>query len=204
MTTVYTRAVRVLAAIALVTSLVACSSTLPRYDYASEPDPRGKPFVIGVSDVLRVSVWKNPGLTTSAPVSPDGTITMPLVGEVKASGKTTSRLKTEIQAKLNAYLKDQAAVVTVTVSEVNSYRFSVSGEVANPGVFSSKSYVTVVEALALAGGFTRFAESGSIGIVRKGVDGTLRTIPVSYEAITKGGREDMNIVILAGDRVQVP
>ena len=182
----------------------ACSSALPHYPYDSEPDPRGKPFVIGVSDVIRVSVWKSPGLSTSSPVRPDGTITMPLVGEVRADGRTTAQLKAEIKRRLDPYLKDPAAVVTVTVEEINSYRFSVSGEVTNPGVFVSKSYVTLVEALALAGGPTRFADSNAIKVIRKNADGTLRTIPVSYEAIIKQGREDMNLVILAGDRIQVP
>lgn len=183
---------------------LACGSALPDYPYASEPDPRGKPFIIGVSDVVRVSVWKSPGLSTSAPVRPDGTITMPLVGEIRADGQTTEQLKAEIKRRLDAYLKDQAAVVTVTVEEINSYRFSVSGEVSNPGVFTSKSYVTLVEALALAGGPTRFADTNGVIVVRKNTDGTLRKIPVSYEAIIRQGREDMNLVILAGDRIQVP
>jgi polysaccharide export outer membrane protein len=196
--------VRPLILFAAVVALVGCSASLPDYDYSTEPDPRGKPFVIGVSDVVRVSVWKNPGLTASSPVSPDGTITMPLIGEITASGRTSEQLKAEIQRKLNAYLKDAAAVVTVTLAEVNSYRFSVSGEVANPGVFSSKEYVTLVEALALAGGPTRFANTNGVTIVRRNKNGTLRSIPVSYEAIIKQRREDMNLVILAGDRVQVP
>lgn len=182
----------------------ACTPALPDYPYASEPDPRGKPFVIGISDVVRVGVWKNPGLSTSAPVRPDGTITMPLVGEIRADGRTTAQLEAEIKRRLDAYLRDQAAVVTVTVEEVNSYRFSVSGEVTNPGVFTSKSYVTLVEAMALAGGPTRFADTNAVKVVRRNADGTLRTIPVSYTAIIEDGREDMNVVILAGDRIQVP
>lgn len=188
----------------LLVALVSCSASLPDYNYASEPDPRGKPFVVGISDVVRVSVWKNPDLTTNAPVRPDGTITMPLVGEIEARGRTTEQLKAVIQSKLSTYLKDPSAVVTVTLTEINSYKFSVSGEVTNPGVFSSKSYVTVVEALALAGGPTRFADTNAVTIVRHNADGTLRSIPVSYDAIIKQGREDMNLVILAGDRVQVP
>lgn len=194
--------VRILVAAVLL--LVACDPPLPKYPYSSEPDPRGKPFVIGISDVVRVSVWKSPGLSTTAPVRPDGTITMPLVGEIRAAGRTTEQLKGELKRRLDAYLKDQAAVVTVTLTEVNSYRFSVSGEVTNPGVFTSKSFVTLVEALALAGGPTRFADANAVKVVRKNKDGTLRTIPVSYDAIIKKDREDMNLVILAGDRIQVP
>jgi hypothetical protein len=100
------------------------------YAAAARHDPRGKPYVIGVADVVRVSVWKDPSLSTDAIVRPDGTITMPLVGELRAAGRTAAQLQADATQRLATIVKD--AAVTVSVTEVNSYRFSVSGNVAQP------------------------------------------------------------------------
>src|SRR4249919_1632752 len=111
----------------LVALASACATTHPPYDYASEPDPRKSEYVLGSSDVLRVTVWRNAELTTDAVVRPDGTIALPLVGDLRAGGRTPGQLRAEIVQRLGAYLKDEAAIVTVAVTAINSYRFVVSG-----------------------------------------------------------------------------
>lgn len=171
------------------------------YAEAARNDPRGRPYVIGVSDVVRVAVWKDPNLSADAAVRPDGTITLPLVGEVVASGRTAVALQREVAQRLSAFVKD--AVVTVAVAEVNSYRFTVAGNVEHPGMFTSRYYVTVSEALALAGGPNRYASSGHVVIVRN-AGTTARRIPIDYDAILSGESQDQDVVILAGDAVHVP
>jgi polysaccharide export outer membrane protein len=100
--------------------LGACGGTVRYdYDYAKEPDPRRNEYVIGVADHLAIKVWKNPDLSTDAAVRPDGTITMPLIGDLTADGKTPSRLKEEITKALAKYVRDEGAVVTVAVTGVN-------------------------------------------------------------------------------------
>lgn len=190
--------------LALLAVATACGPGIPRYDYGAEPNPLKSEYVIGVADHLQITVWQNPGLSTDIKVRPDGTITMPLIGDLRAVGRTPSQLKGDIEKKLKAFIRDESAVVTVAVTEVNSYRFTVSGEVLRGGVFTSDRYVTVVEALAMAGGFTRFAKRDKILIVRRGDDGNVRQIPISYDAIASGKHEEMNIVLLAGDTVIVP
>jgi polysaccharide export outer membrane protein len=171
------------------------------YAEAARSDPRGHPYVIGVSDVVRVTVWKDPNLSADAAVRPDGTITLPLVGEVVATGRTASALQREVAQRLSAFVKD--AVVTVAVAEVNSYRFTIAGNVEHPGMFTSRYYVTVSEALALAGGPNRYASTGHMVIVRN-ADGRARRIPIDYDAILSGESPEQDIVILAGDAVRVP
>jgi polysaccharide export outer membrane protein len=172
------------------------------YAQAARSDPRRFPYVIGVADVVRISVWKDPGLSTDAIVRPDGTITMPLVGDLRAAGRTSAELQQEANARLAAFVKD--AVVTVSVVEVNSYQFTVAGAVENPGLFSSRSYLTVSEALALAGGPTRYASTGDIVIVRTLKTGAKLRIPIDYDAILAGRAPQQDIVIVAGDAVRVP
>lgn len=167
------------------------------YAEAAHHDPRGKPYVIGVADVVRVSVWKDESLSTEAIVRPDGTITMPVVGELRAAGRTASQLQQDAAQRLATIVKD--AVVTVSVIEVNSYRFTVAGNVERPGLFTSRYYVTVSEALALAGGPNRYASTDDVVIVREG-----RRIPVDYDAILAGKHPEQDVVILAGDAVRVP
>ena len=167
------------------------------YAEAARDDPRGRPYVIGVSDVVRVTVWKDPNLSADVTVRPDGTVTLPLVGEVGAAGRTAVDLQAKIAERLAAFAKD--AVVTVAVLEVNSYRFTVAGNVEHPGMFTPKYYVTVSEAIALAAGPNRYASTGDVVIVR----GT-RRIPIDYDAIVSGKSPEQDIVVLAGDSVRVP
>jgi polysaccharide export outer membrane protein len=193
-----------IAAVVVAAVLAACGPSIPKFDYAKEPNPLTREFVIGVEDSLQINVWRNPELTTQARVRPDGTITMPLVGDLKAKGRTPSELRDEIQHRLSRWIKDEAAVVTVAVTEVNSYRYTVSGEVNTPGLFTSRHYVTVVEAIAQAGGFTRYAERDKLKVQRRGESGELREIPLNFDAIAGGDHPEMNVTVLAGDTIIVP
>jgi len=188
----------------LVVLATGCPPSIPNYDYAKEPDPRNKELVLGVGDVLAINVWENNALNTEATIRPDGTITMPLVGDIKAAGETPSALKEKIKIQLANFLKMGAGnEVTVAVRAWKSYRFTIQGEVAKNGVFNNDQYVTVGEAIAMAGGLSRFAKRDEIKLLRK--DGkTIRQIPLDYDALASGKRPDMNIYVMPGDVIYVP
>jgi len=197
---------RVIAIVWLAAALLAaCGVKVPNYDYAKEPDPRASEYVLGVGDDLTINVWENPGLTTEATIRPDGTITMPLIGDLKAAGETPSTLKTVIKTRLADFVKVEGTEITVAVRAANSYRFTVSGEVIRPGVYQQTYYVTVAEAVALAGGFTRFAKRNDMVLMRRDPkSGEVRHIPLVYDLLASGQRPDMNIVVMAGDSLYVP
>lgn len=174
------------------------------YDYLKEPDPRRGEYVIGAADRLSVVVWKNPDLSRDVTVRPDGTITIPLVGELPAAGLTPSQLREQIARQLARFVRDEGSVVTIAVVEVNSYTFTVSGAVEKPGVFTSKRYVTVLEAIQFAGGLSRFASPRETKLIRRGPKGTVRIIPIDYTAVLDGSQPDANLALMAGDQLFVP
>ncbi len=181
---------------------VGCGPKVYDYPYAKEPDPRISEYVIGVSDELHISVWRNSELSSGVVVRPDGTVTLPLVGDLQAEGLTPTQLKESIKSKVTDFVKD--ATVTVAVTEVNSYRITVSGKVTQPGVIESKHYLTVTDALASAGGPTRFADTESIVVVRRAADGKTRRIPINYRELAAGRALEQNIVLLRNDQIYVP
>jgi polysaccharide biosynthesis/export protein len=187
----------------VISSVVACSHKQPRYNYAAEPDPRKQEYVIGPSDVLKISVWHNVDLSGESIVRPDGTITMPLVGDLRAAGRTPGQIRAEITQRLGAFIKDESAIVTVAVATINSYRFTVSGNVERPGTFSATHFVSVTEAIALAGGVNRFADAEAAVIIRTDEKGT-RRIPVDYPGILAGTKPQQDLPLLAGDTLYVP
>jgi polysaccharide biosynthesis/export protein len=185
--------------------VAGCPPKVPNYDYSKEPDPRNKELVLGVGDVIGINVWENNNLSVEATIRPDGTITMPLVGDLKAAGETPTTLKNRIKTQLQAYVKMQGTEVTVAVKSWRSYRFTIQGEVSKAGVFSADSFITVGDALALAGGLTRFARRSEITLTRKDPKtGQVRHIPLDYESLASGKRPDMNIIVLPGDTIWVP
>ena len=185
-------------------ALAGCGSTLGNYDYAKEPDPRNQEIVLGVGDVVGINVWDQKDLNTEAVIRPDGTITMPLVGDIKAAGETPSALKDKIKTQLANFVKMSGGnEVTVAVRAWKSYRFTIEGEVTRSGVFNEDHYVTVAEALAVAGGLSRFAKHDEIKLMRRDKTG-YREIPLDYDALASGKRPDMNIYVLPGDRIYVP
>jgi polysaccharide export outer membrane protein len=182
-----------------------CAASQPRFNYAAEPDPRKHGFVLGPSDVLKISVWHTPDLSTDATIRPDGNITMPLLGEIVAAGNTAPELQAVIAERLRTFVKDEGAVVTVAVAAINSYRFTVTGSVLHPGIFNATHYVTFSEAMTLAGGPDRFATPEKIVIQRQGAKGQPpRRIPVNYTKVIAGESPEQDLTLLSGDLIYVP
>ncbi|HEY5923416.1 MAG TPA: polysaccharide biosynthesis/export family protein [Kofleriaceae bacterium] len=174
------------------------------YDPKTFPPPPNE-IVLGVSDVLAITVWEQKDLSTEATVRPDGTITMPLVGDLKAKGKTPSALREDIKKALDRYLKLPAGnEVTVAVKTFASYRFTVNGEVSRPGLYTSTDYLRVADAIANAGGPTRFAKRTDIRILRTNGKGEQMSIPIDFDLVASGKRPDMNIWVHANDVIYVP
>jgi polysaccharide export outer membrane protein len=159
--------------------------------------------VLGVGDVVNINVWDQKELNTDSTIRPDGTITMPLIGDLKAAGDTPSALKNKIKSQLGNFLKGAGNEVVVSVKAWKSYRFTIQGEIAKNGVFSNDQYLRVADALAMAGGLTRFAKRDEIKLLRTDGKG-LRQIPLDYDELASGKRPDMNIWVLPGDTIYVP
>lgn len=187
--------------------LAGCLGSSINYPFDSEPDPRKSPVVLGVGDVISINVWgeANEALNTEATIRPDGMITMPLVGDIKAVNETTVSLKEAIKKQLANYVKMEGTSVTVKLKEWKSYRFTIQGEVMRPSVYTNDQYLTVADALALAGGPTRFAKRGQIVLMRADTKThETRRIPLDYDELASGKRMDMNIFVLPGDSIYVP
>jgi len=160
-------------------------------------------YTIGPEDVIEVSVWKNADLSKTVIVRPDGQISLPLIGDVKASGLTPTELKDAIANKLKEYKEDP--IVSVILKEINSYNIFVMGEVVRPGKYSLKSNTTVLQALSLAGGFTAFASRSKILLMRQDP----RTLAVTemrlrYNEIISGEDPQRDILLRPGDTIVVP
>jgi polysaccharide biosynthesis/export protein len=181
-----------------------CATPHPFYDYAKEPDPRRSGYVLGPGDIVHVNVWKNADLSVDATVRPDGSITLPLLGDIPAAGRTSEQLRDAVAQKLTAFIKDETATVTVTVATVASYRFVVSGNVEHGGAFVSTHYVTVSEAMALAGGPNKFASPDQIVIIRADPTRGVRRIPIDYPAILDGTHPEQDLPLFSGDLIYVP
>jgi polysaccharide export outer membrane protein len=193
-------------ALAVVVVLAAgCATTTPYYDYSKEPDPRNMEYVIGVADDLQINVWHQEDLSTAAVVRPDGTITMPLIGDIKAAGRTTTELRAEISQKMSKYIRDESAVVTVAITAVNSYSFTVAGNVEAPGVYNAHKYMNVAEAIAQAGGPNKFASPPGMVLIRQDHQtGKYRRIPINYDEIRSNKKPEANLVLMPGDTVFLP
>lgn len=159
------------------------------------------PYYVAPGDVLRVAVWKEPELTTDVFVRLDGRITVPLVGDVKAAGRTTEELTNEIRTRLRAFL--EVPQVTITVSQAVSTRFYVIGQVTTSGAFPLNSRVTIAQALALAGGFREFAKRDRVMLLREN-RGERKAIPFNFRDLELGTNLDQNIVLESGDTIIVP
>lgn len=159
-------------------------------------------YVIGPNDVLAVDVWKVTELTRVLPVRPDGQISLPLIGDVQASGLTPHELQASLTEKLRAYFERPA--VTVIVQQANSHHFNVMGEVQKPGAYNMTQPVTVLDALALAGGFRDFAKEKKIYVLRIRPDGSPERIPFNYREVIKGKNVAQNIQLRPDDTVIVP
>jgi polysaccharide export outer membrane protein len=196
------------AMLTLVTMAGGCASggtgdTSPADDaQALPPPPPAEEYVIGPGDVLEVMVSPNTNLSRTAPVRPDGKISLPLINDVQAAGRTPSQLRDDITQRLGPFVG--AAEVTVSVNEINSFRVSVLGEVEKPGIYTLKQQMSLVEVLALAGGLTPFAAPNRIVVVRREPGGRVTRIGVRYGDLVKRGDERQNIWLRPGDTVLVP
>jgi len=158
-------------------------------------------YKIGPQDVLRIDVWKEPDISRTIPVRPDGKISLPLLNDVQASGLTAMELAGSIREGLTKYITSPQ--VTVTVAEINSRRIFVTGEVTHPGAQSLLPNMTALQALASAGGFTQFARIKNIYVLRV-EDGKQVKHPFNYKAVVDGKHPEDDIVLQPGDVIVVP
>ncbi len=157
-------------------------------------------YIIGADDQLRISVWKEPDLSETLPVRPDGKISMPLLNDVPAAGLTPLQLKDSITEKLKKFIADPR--VTVVVTAMNSRRIFISGEVLHGGPMILLPHMTVLQALSQAG-FTQFANPKGIYLLRT-ENGRQRKIAFNYKQVVKGNHPEQNIMLQPGDTVVVP
>jgi polysaccharide biosynthesis/export protein len=167
--------------------------------FASAPD---KDYVIGADDVLSVNVWQEHELSVVIPVRPDGKISLPLVGELYVAGLTAWQVQDRIAQHLKEYLEHPQ--VTVIVQETKSQRFNVVGEVQKPGSFEFGHPLTILDAIALAGGLKDFAQSKKMYVIRIAANGAREKIPINYNDLLKGKPSVQDIVLRSHDTVVVP
>lgn len=158
-------------------------------------------YQIGPGDVLNISVWKEDDLQLDVLVRPDGEITFPLAGEIKAGGLTTKALSDELVKKLKKFIPHPS--VTVSVLKSISNKIYVIGKVNRPGEFTATGYLDVLQALTMAGGLTPYADADEIKIIRRTDKGNIMKL-FDYDEVVSGDRLDMNIILKAGDTVVVP
>ncbi len=179
----------------------AQNSNAPTADSSKQPvSPVVPSYVIGPDDTLFISVWKESDLTATLPVRADGMISMPLLNDVQAAGLTPMQLAASITEKLKKFVSDPR--VTVVVTQMNSQRVFVTGEVAHSGAVNLLPDMTVLQALANAG-FTQFANTKKIYVLRS-ENGVQKKLPVNYKKLIKGEASDQNFLLKPGDTIVVP
>lgn len=172
---------------------------------APPPEPSGgekTPYLIGPSDTLAITVWKNPELSLPrVPVRPDGRISAPLVNDVQASGLTTDQLKQVLTEKLAEYVT--APEVTVVVVEINSRKIFVLGEVFRPGAVPLVHDMRVLDAISVAGGFNQYADKNGVKVIRRGPNGSVSEYSFSYGDFVMGTKDEANMLLENGDTIVV-
>ncbi len=158
-------------------------------------------YVIGPQDVLDISVWKEPEVSRRVPVRPDGMISLPLLNDLQAAGLTPMQLAAAITERLKKYLADPRA--TVIVTEINSQRIYILGEVNRAGAYPLLPNMTVLQALSSAGGFSQFADLKNIHVLRY-ENGRQIKLPFNYKETVKGRRGEQNVPLRPGDTIVVP
>ena len=180
--------------------------TPPASGTTAKPAPEAKSasaeeYRIGPQDLVRIDVWKEPDISRTIPVRPDGKISLPLMNDVQAAGLTAMELAGSIREGLSKYITSPQ--VTVTVTEINSRRVYVTGEVMRPGAQPLLPNMTVLQALTSAGGFTQFARTKNIYVLRT-EDGKQVKHPFNYKAVLDGKHPEDNIQLQPGDVIVVP
>jgi polysaccharide export outer membrane protein len=180
----------------------AVVSAQPEGGAASQPQGGAVArYEVQPSDVLQISVWRDPELTQQVVVRPDGAFSFPLVGEINAVGKTVEELRRELVQQLSRIIQD--VVVTVSVLEIRGNKVYVIGQVNQPGEFIVNPRVDVMQALSLAGGTTAFAATSEIFVLRRD-NGEQRRLPFNLDAVLRGRDLEQNVLLRSGDVVVVP
>jgi len=192
-------AAALLALLALSGCYEITTTPLPDAERAAAAPRQPAPYVVQIGDLLGVKFYQHTELDEEVRVRPDGKISLPLLNEVQAAGLTPSQLRTSLMSKLVEYMPTPE--VSVIVREVHSNKISVLGEVRKAGRFEISQRATVLDAVALAGGFNDFARRTKLVIVRQEASGTKR-IPINYNRIVAD--EDDNVILQPGDIVVVP
>ena len=186
--------------VALVLGLGGCASNPPE----AEPDIEAPPYLIGAGDTLNIVVWRNPELSLTIPVRPDGTITTPLVEDLPATGKTATQLARDIERALARYI--QSPVVTVIVTGFvgpYSQQVRVIGEAAKPQALNYRQNMTLMDVLIAVGGITDFADGNKASILRTS-GGKTQQFRVRVKDLIKGGDLSANVTMRAGDVLVIP
>jgi len=198
----------------LLTGSIALAQDAPAPDASAQPagspasetktnptaNAQSSTYVIGPEDVLHIAVWKEADLTATLPVRPDGKISLPLLNDVQAAGLTPIQLADSVTEKLKKYVSDPR--VTVVVTQINSKRIYMMGEVAHTGPMSMSPNMTVMQALASAG-ISQFANTKKIYVLRT-ENGKQEKLPVPYHKLMKGQEMDRNYLLQPGDTIVVP
>jgi len=158
-------------------------------------------YIIGPSDDLDINVWKEPDISRKVPVRPDGKISLPLINDIQAAGLTPMQLKAQISEKLKKFLTDPQ--VTVIVMNINSQRVYIMGETNRPGAYPLLPNMTILQALTSAGGFSQFANTSKIQLLRT-EDGKQKTYFFNYKEVVQGKNTDQNLVLKPGDSIVIP
>jgi polysaccharide export outer membrane protein len=158
-------------------------------------------YVIGPEDVIYIDVWKEKEISSTVPVRPDGKISLPLLNDVQAAGLTPMQLQNAIRDGLKKFISDPQVAVIVT--QINSRKIFVLGEVARPGALSMLPHMTVLQAISTAGGFSQFAKESGVYVLRT-ENGRQISLPFNYKEVIKGKRPEQNIELKPGDTIVVP
>ena len=168
---------------------------------STKPATQDKNYIIGPEDVLDIDVWKQPNLSRTVPVRPDGKISLPLLGDIQAAGVTPTELGTSIQKMVQKYVSNPQ--VTVIVTAINSQRIYVLGEVNHPGAEQLFPNMTPLQALSAAGGFTQFAKRNQVYVLRR-EGGKEKRYKFDYKAALQGDPSRQTIILQPGDTIIVP
>jgi len=180
----------------------AAQAAAPASSAAAQKAPTQDPnYIIGAQDVLDISVWKESEVSRVVPVRPDGRISLPLLNDVQAAGLTPSQLAAQITTSLKKFVTDPQ--VTVIVSAINSQRIYILGEVTRPGAYPMLPGMSVLQGLSSAGGFTAFARTKSIYVLRT-ESGKQQKYPVNYKDVISGKHPEQDVLLKAGDTIVVP
>lgn len=203
---------------ALMTAALVCAAQDKKTTAAADPDPRvkvaqpinhpnnswvdNKSYIIGENDMLDIDVWKEKEISRQIPVRPDGKISLPLIGEIQASGLTPLQLQNNITQDLKAYIDNPE--VTVIVDDPRSHNFNIVGQVARPGTYQLSEAMTVLDAIADAGGFKDFAKETKIYVLRPAQGGIRVRILFNYKKVIRGDDLQENVTLKPGDTIVVP